>query len=64
MKIQEEQKQNEIKSSISSASDDKESKKKANKNEENLISEEKDKDNAIEGLIEDKNSVSTDAVKK
>ena len=64
--IQEEQKQNEIKSSISSASDDKESKKKANKKEEDLISEEKDKekDNAIEGLIEDKNSVSTDVVKK
>ncbi len=58
--IIEEKKQNEIKSSISSASDDKESKKKG---DEKLISDEKDDKNKVE-LIEEKNSVSTDVVKK
>ena len=56
----EEQKQNDLKSSISSASDDNESKKKKSKRDENLISEEKDKDKEKGGLIEEKNSVSTD----
>ena len=52
----EEQKQNDLKSSISSASDDGGSKKKQSKKDENLVSE--DKDNG--GLIDGKNSVSTD----
>ena len=52
----EEKKKNDLKSSISSASDDLESKKKQSKREDNLISEEKDKG----GLIEEKKSVSTD----
>jgi serine/threonine protein kinase len=54
----EEQKQNDLKSSISSASDDVESKKKQSKRDQNLISEDKDKEKG--GLIEEKNSVSTD----
>ena len=52
----EERKQNDLKDSISSASDDLESKKKQSKRDNNLISEEKEKG----GLIEEKNSVSTD----
>ena len=53
----EEQKQNDLKSSISSASDDNESKKKKSKRDENLISEEKDKDKEKD---EEKKSLSTD----
>ena len=52
--IPEEQKQNELKDSISSASDDLESKKKPSKRED------KSDDNNRGGLIEEKNSVSTD----
>jgi serine/threonine protein kinase len=59
--ISEEQKKD-LKSSISSASDDNESKKKQSKREQNLISEEKENNtnNDKGGLIEEKNSVSTD----
>ena len=59
--INEEQKKD-LKSSISSASDDNESKKKQSKREQNLISEEKENNtnNDKGGLIEEKNSVSTD----
>ena len=60
--INEEKKQNDLKSSISSASDDNESKKKQSKRDPNLISEDKDNNTNKDkgGLIEDKNSVSTD----
>ena len=58
-----EQKQNELKDSISSASDDLESKKKQSKRDENLITEEKSQ-GGVAGLIEEKNSVSTDVVNK
>ena len=60
---EEQQKQNELKSSISSASDELDSKKKQqqSKRDENLISEEKEKEKDKDtGLIDAKNSVSTD----
>jgi hypothetical protein len=59
------QNQNEMKDSISSASDDLEKKKKASKRED-LVSEENENNRGeagVGGLIEDKNSVSTDVNK-
>jgi len=62
-KEKEKQKQNELKDSISSASDDLESKKKQSKRND-LISAEREQDGGAGGLIEDKNSVSTDVINK
>ena len=59
------QNQNEMKDSISSASDDLEKKKKTSKRED-LVSEENENNRrevGVGGLIEDKNSVSTDVNK-
>jgi len=62
-KEKEKQQQNELKDSISSASDDLESKKKQSKRTD-LISAEREQDGGAGGLIEDKNSVSTDVINK
>ena len=61
-KENEKQQQNELKDSISSASDDLESKKKSKRTD--LISAEREQDGGVGGLIEDKNSVSTDVLNK
>ena len=61
-KENEKQKLNELKDSISSASDDLESKKKSKRTD--LISAEREQDGGVGGLIEDKNSVSTDVLNK
>ena len=61
-KESEKQQKNEIKDSISSASDDLESKKKSKRTD--LISAEREQQGGVGGLIEDKNSVSTDVLNK
>jgi len=61
-KENEKQQHNELKDSISSASDDLESKKKSKRTD--LISAEREQDGGVGGLIEDKNSVSTDVLNK
>jgi hypothetical protein len=61
-KEKEKQQQTEIKDSISSASDDLESKKKSKRTD--LISAEREQQGGVGGLIEDKNSVSTDVLNK
>jgi serine/threonine protein kinase len=61
-KEKEKQQQTEIKDSISSASDDLESKKKSKRTD--LISAEREQEGGAGGLIEDKNSVSTDVLNK
>jgi serine/threonine protein kinase len=58
----EKQQQNGLKDSISSASDDLESKKKSKRTD--LISAEREQEGGAGGLIEDKNSVSTDVLNK
>ena len=61
-KEKEKQQQTELKDSISSASDDLESKKKSKRTD--LISAEREQGGGVGGLIEDKNSVSTDVLNK